>query len=361
MTDHLPPTETGENILWHGRPSARIVYGPGEIILAAVGAILWLYLLGGYVIVGDEGVPGVGVALVFLVPVASFMVVGYPALSAYRRGHTRYALTSTRALISTDDSRNWTSYPVERWTPLSLVGTRPPTVYFANRVVMSALRTWGKNPGPPTRVDVGFTHIAEAEKVFDLMRELARPTRAADHAGHAPPGWENFLDAGETILWQGRPYPGVILRGKSLIMIVTGAIFLLIPAVFHLASFLLASKVAISNRDAVVAFPFVVIGLAAIFVAPQMGAYYRRNCWYTLTDRRAVIATQLFGQRSLDSYAVKQWSHLALKNTRPPSVHFRSQTILSSYRASYNDIGFDHIEEGAHVYEMMRRLMDGAA
>jgi len=355
VTDRLPPTETGEEVLWHGRPSVRIVYGPGEMIPAAGGAVLLLYPLGGYFIVGNEGITGVGVALAFLALVAGFLIAGYPAISAFRRSHTRYALTSTRALVSTDDGLNWSSYPVKDWTPLSLVGTRPPSVYFAERVVMGWLPRWGKSPRPPIRRGVGFTHITDAEKIFGLMRDLAHPARTTGGVDQALPGWEGFLDAGETIVWQGRPYPGVILRGPSLIVITAGAIFLLIPA-----AMLLTSRDAISGRYAVVAFPFVVFGLAAMLAAPQLGAYRRRNSWYALTDRRAVIATRFFWQRSLDSYTIDQWTHLVLKKTRFPSVFFVSKAIQTGNGTRYRNIGFDHIEEGAHVYEMMRHIKDGA-
>ena len=134
-------------------------------------------------------------------------------------------------------------------------------------------------------------------------------------------------------------------------MIAAGAIFLLFPAFI-----LLASKDTISGRSAVVAFPFVAFGLTAMFVVPQIGAYWRRNSWYALTDRRAVIATRLFGQRSLDSYTVEQWTHLVLKNTRPPSVHFRSEATRTGNSTRYRNIGFHHIEEGEQVHKMMQRL-----
>ena len=353
MTDRLPPTETGEAILWQGRPSARIVYGPGEIVLAAGGVILLLYLLGGLFVVGISGTTGAGVALAIVGLAAGFMILGYPAISAYRRSQTRYTLTSVRALVSTNSGLNWTSYPVEDWTPLSLVGTKPPSVYYAQRVVMDWLQRWGEGRNQPVWRDVGFTHIANAEEVFGLMLDLTQTARAADGADHAPPGWENFLTAGETILWQGRPNPGVILRGTSLIMIVAGAIFLLFPAII-----LLASEDTISGHSAVVAFPFVAFGLTAVFVVPQFGAYLRRNSWYALTDRRAVIAARLFRQRSLDSYTVEQWTHLVLKNTRPPSVHFRSEQTRTGNSTRYRNIGFHYIEEAEHVHTMMQRLRD---
>ena len=112
-------------------------------------------------------------------------------------------------------------------------------------------------------------------------------------------GWEGILDKNEKILWQGRPDAKLRLRASKLVGVVFGLVF---------AGFALFWMIAASFAGGF----FWMFGLLHFFVGLGVaaGALYgsswrRKHSWYTLTDRRAFIATDMpFRGRSLKSYPI---------------------------------------------------------
>ncbi|MGB0905583.1 MAG: hypothetical protein ACPGVJ_11865, partial [Mangrovicoccus sp.] len=85
-----------------------------------------------------------------------------------------------------------------------------------------------------------------------------------------------------------------------------------------------------------------------------LDAYRRSNSWYSLTDRRAFIATKLRGKRQLQTFPITDQSALVLEDGTPGSVYFAKSDGKASKR-----IGFRQIEEARAVYDMMRQVARG--
>lgn len=170
-------------------------------------------------------------------------------------------------------------------------------------------------------------------------------------------GWEGLLDAGETILWQGRPAQGFYLRPDKAVTAVFGLAF----AGFALFWMTMAAQGGGS---------FWVFGLihftvgAGIAFSALFGPTLRlRATWYTLTDRRAFIGTDLpFRGRQLESYPIRPDTPLELRAGPPDTIHFaREERRGTKGRRYMVDIGFERIEDGAGVMRLMRGTQAPAA
>ena len=165
------------------------------------------------------------------------------------------------------------------------------------------------------------------------------------------PGWENILDTGETILWQGRPDGGIVLRSRNILTLIFGlffagfAVFWMIMAAQGGGGFWMFGLIHFS------------VGVGIAFSAIGWGAFLRRRSWYTLTDRRAFVATDLplVGKR-LKSYPITEETVLELVDGDLATVNFASITKRSKNGTRTVPIGFERIPDGRGVYRMMRDI-----
>jgi len=173
-----------------------------------------------------------------------------------------------------------------------------------------------------------------------------------DRAHAVPAGWEGILDDGEHILWQGRPDPGFHMDLSKLPVALFGLAF----AGFALFWMVMAAQAGgVFWMFGLIHFS---VGLALAFGAVGWGNVKRRGTWYTLTDRRAFIATNLPGKgKRLDSYAITPDTRLSLRDGNPGSVMFsREERRGNKGRAFSVDIGFERIAEAAEAYEILRTI-----
>jgi hypothetical protein len=109
---------------------------------------------------------------------------------------------------------------------------------------------------------------------------------------------ENELDSGERLLWKGRPRPGIRLRGSDVMLIP----FSLLWAGFALFWEYMA-VVKIPKNDPVgwlfplFGVPFVLFGIYIVVGRFFLDAKLRDSTEYALTNRRAIIVTNLFGRK----------------------------------------------------------------
>lgn len=164
-------------------------------------------------------------------------------------------------------------------------------------------------------------------------------------------GWAGLLDPGEAILWQGRPGTAIRLGIGDIALMVFGTFF----AGFALFWMVMASMA--GGLFWVFGSIHFMVGLG-IICWPLLGRpYLRRHTWYTLTDTRAFIATELpLKGKQLKSYPITSDSHLTLDDGRPGSVIFASEWRRGK-RGSYETrIGFMQIDEARKVYGLMRGI-----
>ncbi|MEX0283247.1 MAG: aspartate carbamoyltransferase catalytic subunit [Paracoccaceae bacterium] len=162
-------------------------------------------------------------------------------------------------------------------------------------------------------------------------------------------GWDNILDPDETILWQGRPDGKLVFRPKNIMTFLFGLAF----AGFALVWMILASQAGgFFWSFGLIHFT---AGLSVAFGGLFWGAYLRRNSWYTLTDSRAFIATDvMFRGRRLKSYPVTPQMVLEFEPGTPPSVWFDEELRRSRNGSTSHKVGFERIAEGEEVYRMFR-------
>ena len=177
------------------------------------------------------------------------------------------------------------------------------------------------------------------------MSDLPEPQEAA------PEGWEGILDAGERILWQGRPDGGFHIRAGQAGQAGFGLFF---------AGFAVVWMVLASNAPG----PFWMFGLIHFSVGmglalkPTIWAMMkRRDTWYTLTDRRAIIATDApFEGRRLMSYPITAATRVDFIDRAQDSVHFAEEVKRSKNGTYRVPIGFDYI--GSNGPEVLRLIRD---
>jgi len=172
---------------------------------------------------------------------------------------------------------------------------------------------------------------------------------------NAPTGWEGILDPGENIIWQGRPDGAIILKARNIMSVIFGlffagfALFWMVMAASAGGGFWMFGLIHFS------------VGVGIIFVAAFAGPYKRRNSWYTLTDRRAIIASDLpiLGKK-LQSWPITAASTLSLIQGPPDTVIFAEKTKRTKNGSRQVPIGFERIEDGREVYRMMRDIQTNA-
>lgn len=203
----------------------------------------------------------------------------------------------------------------------------------------------------------------------------------------APPdanatGWQAYLPPDETILWQGQPASEISWRGGEMGTVLLGAI------IFAFIGFgVWDSWVHSDGSDpftfgrALGVMVFASIGVGVTVSGPLGMQMVRRGTWYTLTNRRAIIAhwPMVFGvtvYRGLDCYPVTdvavvgsdmqglktvQFSRMSQRHTFVDGDGWRktgsAHSLSSSSRRTYNlPVGFDRIADAAHVAELCRKV-----
>ncbi len=171
-----------------------------------------------------------------------------------------------------------------------------------------------------------------------------------------PSGWEGILDEDEAILWQGRPDGKVDFR---LVHVFTG-LFGLAFAGFALFWMVMASQA--GGFLWMFGLIHFFVGLAIGIGPPFLSAWTRRHTWYTLTDRRAFIATALpLRGRRLKSYPIDDDTVLDYRAGDPATVYFAHEMRRTKNGSRRHDIGFERIADGQEVYGMMRQVQRGRA
>ncbi|SEP80012.1 hypothetical protein [Thalassovita taeanensis] len=167
-----------------------------------------------------------------------------------------------------------------------------------------------------------------------------------------PAGWENILNRDEVILWQGRPDTALALTLPKL----GSALFGIAFAGFALFWMVMAAR----SGGFFWAFGLIhfCAGLGIVFTTVLGGPLRRRNSWYTLSNQRAFIATDmpLRGKR-LRSFPITADTRLSLTDTTPGTVWFATQPRRGNRGNTGNSrIGFHRIPDAPEVYRLMRDI-----
>lgn len=175
---------------------------------------------------------------------------------------------------------------------------------------------------------------------------------------NTPRRWADILDEDETILWQGQPEPGPELAIPG-------------PGMGLFALFWLGTG-AIWVADLPYSWPFALIhlgiGAGALGTAWVWQPLVRRHTWYSLTNKRAYIATDLpFQGKRLRSYTLDGDNRVTLEGGPLYTVHFI--TVLLTQQQDMREArsrlrqplirqrhGFERLRDGQQVYHLIRDI-----
>lgn len=161
---------------------------------------------------------------------------------------------------------------------------------------------------------------------------------------------------GEEILWQGRPDASMQL-GLSQI---GAAAFGLVFAGFALFWMIMASMA--GGYFWTFGLIHFSVGVSMIFGAFLYPPWRRRHTWYTLTSRRAFIATDMpLSGRKLKSWPIDGDTPLSYVAGRRATVTFATEFKQSKNGTRKIPVGFERIEDGDRVYRLITGIRDRRA
>lgn len=168
--------------------------------------------------------------------------------------------------------------------------------------------------------------------------------------------WQGILEEDETVLWQGRPGPGLNFRPSHALTMLFGLAF---------AGFALFWMIAASQAGGFF-WSFGLIHFAAgigVALGPILWpAWKRRHSFYTLTNKRAFIAEDLpFYGRRLKGYEIGPDTVLELRDDPLGSVYFAHEWRRSRNGDRRKDIGFEKLDNAREVYDKLRAVQRGDA
>jgi len=166
--------------------------------------------------------------------------------------------------------------------------------------------------------------------------------------------WSGILDDDESILWQGRPDGALKFKVAHIVPFVFGLFF----AGFALFWMIMASRA--GGGFWMFGLLHFGVGIGIAIGPPFWNTWRRRHTWYTLTNRRGFIATDMpLKGRSLASYPIDEDTVLDYDSGDPATIYFTHEMRRTKNGTRRHDIGFERIEGGAEVYRLMRDVQRG--
>ena len=165
--------------------------------------------------------------------------------------------------------------------------------------------------------------------------------------------WKNILAANEEILWQGAPKSQVRLEWKSP----------LIPIFFLIFAGSFVFRTVDVNKGGVLAWAiellFFFVGMYVLVGVHFWKAFVRSRQHYTLTNQRALIGTDIFGRKTLQSYPITKTTKIDFEDTGPTgSIYFAKREIRGENGTTVTKIGFEQIEGPRQVLAKMRQVQE---
>jgi hypothetical protein len=167
--------------------------------------------------------------------------------------------------------------------------------------------------------------------------------------------WDGILGEGEHIEWQGAPVQGLywqLGRRETL-----GAVAATAGGITLFAFTLGTSNSTLGNTALV----FLAWGVIAAVVYHARSFWDRRRTFYTLTNKRAFIATWHFGVQTLRAYPIATMRPLRLVDTRPGQVYFDHDTVRRKDRSTGTweehivEVGFLNLADPREVHDLLLR------
>lgn len=171
-----------------------------------------------------------------------------------------------------------------------------------------------------------------------------------------PTDWEDIFEPGEVLLWQGRPDTAIVWQRRHILPVILGLSVACIGIIWIFLTPLGGGYTIIMG--------LVLLLLAAFLaIAPSvMASMVRKASWYSLSNKRAFIAMDRAQVgRKLSTYVIDPEFDIKYDGNDPGTILFAIE-IRHPGSASYlAKICFDRIDDGQHVYDLMRAIQEGRA
>ncbi len=170
--------------------------------------------------------------------------------------------------------------------------------------------------------------------------------------------WEDFFHGRETLLWEGKPEPGIQKKLGVIFLSVFGLPFLMSGIgsfVGGLSALLTGSFGGIGTGFFMIFFslPFMAVGFGLVFGTWIASYYAHQFTRYALSNKRAYIATSWWWH-TMQSYPITPDSEFELVEGRFDTVYFFSKTTKDSDGdRREKKIGFQYIKDGMAVYKLL--------
>lgn len=175
--------------------------------------------------------------------------------------------------------------------------------------------------------------------------------------------WENFLEPDEKILWHGRPDAEALWSPTATSRAAVGIPFMIFGGVMLRVTWPQHGNFEGMTPVWIIAGVMIAFGLFYSISAPFRDRARRMRTWYTLTDTRAVIATDI-KRRQFTSYPITPDNDITLPLLgAKTSVWFAKKVTPPRDRddtSSVKLIGFELIKDAPHVYDLLKQVQKGA-
>ncbi|MEO0938992.1 MAG: aspartate carbamoyltransferase catalytic subunit [Pseudomonadota bacterium] len=168
--------------------------------------------------------------------------------------------------------------------------------------------------------------------------------------------WDGILDPDERVIWQGAPKPRLKLAWDSPFH---GVFFLFFTG---FALFWMLAAASAGGFFWVWGLMFFGVGFYQLVLVHFWRLYALRRTHYTLTSKRAFIATQSpWRGRRLDSYPIEPGTKISFVDGTRADVFFAKKMNRSSDMPRDMEIGFESLTDGREVYSLIRKVQEGTA
>ena len=169
-----------------------------------------------------------------------------------------------------------------------------------------------------------------------------------------PESWDEILEPGEKLLWQGRPDGAAVWQRRHILPVAMG---------IGVASLGLVWIFLVPDGNVyTIAMGLIIIALGVFLGVgpPVMSSMVRKASWYSLSNKRAFIAMHRKNiGRKLAAYPIDPDFELQFDYKDPGTIIFVIETRYQGGAPYSVKIGFERIKDSEKVYQMLLDIQAG--
>lgn len=168
----------------------------------------------------------------------------------------------------------------------------------------------------------------------------------SDRKQDLPQAWRGILRGDERILWQGAPQEAFHFKRNY--------------ASSFIAAFAMIAVVIYLDLDPIMVIFVMIIGALTVIGAPIWDAIRRHYSFFTLTEQRAFIGTDMpVLSRSLKSYPIDAGTQVDYRPGPFDTIYFAHEMHRNEDGEYRVEIGFENLRDGRAVYDLIQQIKKG--